>query len=200
MCDKELLGRLRLAAEARLSAPRLAHTLGVEAEALRLAAHHGLSGEETDLLRAAALLHDITKELSPEDHLKLCEKWDILLDCETVSCPAVLHQFTGAAVAAREFALPEAVCAAIRTHTTGGWEMDAIARILYLADLLEPGRPFAGNAEICELRAMAEEDLCRACLVQMRRDIRRLRELGRRVHPLTEAACAAMEREYMRRR
>ena len=150
MCDKELLGRLRLAAEARLSAPRLAHTLGVEAEALRLAAHHGLSEEETAHLRAAALLHDITKELSPEDHLKLCEKWDILLDCETVSCPAVLHQFTGAAVAAREFALPEAVCAAIRTHTTGGWEMDAIARILYLADLLEPGRPFAGNAEICE--------------------------------------------------
>ena len=190
------LALLRREAEARLSKQRFAHTLRVEAEAVRLAGLHGLSADGVELLRAAALLHDITKELSAEDHLKLCQKWDILLDCESLSCPQILHQFSGAGVAAREFAMPETVCAAIRTHTTGGTEMDAVARILYLADLVEPGRSIASEPNICEVRHLAERDLCEACLVQMRREIRRLRDMGRDVHPLTVAACAAMEEEH----
>jgi len=190
------LENLRREAEMRLSKERFAHTLRVEAEAVRLAALHGLSADDTELLRAAALLHDITKELSVEDHLKLCKKWDILLDCESLSCPQILHQFSGAGSAAREFAMPETVCSAIRTHTTGGMEMDTVARILYLADLVEPGRSIASDPYICEVRFLAERDLCKACLVQMRREIRRLRDMGRGVHPLTVAACAAMEEEY----
>ena len=199
MSDKLSLVHLRRVAAARLTKDRLAHTLRVETESVRLADLHGLSAEDTELLRAAALLHDITKELSAEDHLKLCKKWDILLDCDSLSCPQILHQFSGAGAAAREFAMPETVCAAIRTHTTGGSEMDTVARILYLADLVEPGRSIAHDPGICLVRDLAEKDLCEACLVQMRREIRRLQDMGRAVHPLTAAACAAMEEEHNRR-
>jgi len=61
---------------------------------------------------------------------------------------------------------------------------------------VEPGRSIASDPYICEVRFLAERDLCKACLVQMRREIRRLRDMGRGVHPLTVAACAAMEEEY----
>ena len=54
---------------------RITHTLGCEAEALKLA---GRWGADVDDAREAAILHDITKHLGLEDQLQLCRKYDIM--------------------------------------------------------------------------------------------------------------------------
>lgn len=183
---------LRCAAERELSPARFAHVLGCTQEALRLADCNGLSLEERDCLHAAALLHDAAKELTLEDGLKLCRKWGIILDQDTLRCEAVIHQFTGALLAEKKYGMPPAVCRAIACHTTGSECMSAVDRILYLADLTEPGRAIAGRPQVCTVRRLAEHAPGDACYVQLCGEICRLESLGRCVHPLTRRAMEAL--------
>ena len=65
MPENESLERLRSAVAAFETEKRYRHTLGVETEAAALATV--LLPEKTDELRAAALLHDLTKCRSDEE-------------------------------------------------------------------------------------------------------------------------------------
>ena len=68
----------------------------------------------------------------------------------------MLHAVPGAAAARRLFGESEAVCAAIRWHTTGRAGMTRLEKILYLADMIEPNRDYPG---VENLRRLAREDL-----------------------------------------
>ena len=59
----------------RLSGYRYTHTVGCERAARQLAFRFGYDPERAGF---AALLHDITKRLSKEEQLYLCEKYDII--------------------------------------------------------------------------------------------------------------------------
>lgn len=179
------LAALQYAVTQRLSPGRIAHTLSCMREALRLAGDRPV---DRDVLSRAALLHDVTKELSLADHLKICDQWDIILSCPGEDCPAVLHQFTGAAVAEHEFGQSSAVCACIRSHTTGCVGMTEEQQILFLADLTEPERSIAGDPHVCLVRRLAELDTLQACAEQLSFEIDRLRAAGRPVYPDTLAA------------
>ena len=66
----ELLDRLCVAIRPYISPKRLAHTYSVEQEVTALCEIYAPEAEFG--LRAAALLHDITKELPIEKQLQLC--------------------------------------------------------------------------------------------------------------------------------
>ena len=87
----EMLDSLRAAVKDSMSPYRFAHTAGVEQTVAELAL---LFGVEATTLRAAALLHDITKEWSAEKALAyLAENGISLRPDETVS-PKVYHGIT----------------------------------------------------------------------------------------------------------
>lgn len=138
-----------------ISGKRLAHTYAVERECRALgalfSAYPTLMGEEDAYkLRIAALCHDITKEKTPDEHAALAAKYRIPLSDMELSAPKVLHAKTAPPLArevindARNVCIvDDAVCDAIRTHTTGAAQMSLIGKLLYLADYIEETRTFA---------------------------------------------------------
>ena len=79
--------------------------------------------------------------------------------------PALLHGPVGAKVAAAEFGVDDVkILEAIALHTTGGAGMGLLARIVYLADAIEPGRSYPG---VDVLRNLAKTSLERALLAAL---------------------------------
>lgn len=136
------LSALRAEIKATLSPYRFAHTLGVEQAAGKLAALY--CPEKAALLSAAALLHDVTKELSPEAHQAVFRAHGVSLRADEAASPKIWHGMTAALeIPARypAFADPE-LLSAVRWHTTGRAGMTLTEALLYLADYIEEGRTF----------------------------------------------------------
>ncbi len=150
---------LREKTYARLNTRRIPHVKGCEEEAVKLAAHWGAN---VDAAREAAIMHDITKNLSLADQLILCEKYGIITDNLEKKDAKLLHSKTGAEVAKREFAADEDVYNAICWHTTGKENMSLLEKIIYMADYIEPTRDFPG---VDKLRELAYLDLDKAMVL-----------------------------------
>lgn len=104
--------RERLAAEVqkRLSPRRFAHTKGVEETAAAMAALY--CPEKEEMLRAAALLHDVTKELPQEEQKEILARHGVTLRADEAAAPEVLHGMTAALIIPEEFptfAAPELI-------------------------------------------------------------------------------------------
>lgn len=129
---------------------RLPHVLGVEEECGRLAELFALSSQDRERLIIAALLHDITKYYSEEEHLRFLEGKGVFLTDDSRRCVKTLHALSGA-YRARELypdAVDEEVFTAIRYHTTGRAGMGLLEKLLYLADYIEPTRTFEDCVEL----------------------------------------------------
>ncbi|MBS5726160.1 MAG: bis(5'-nucleosyl)-tetraphosphatase (symmetrical) YqeK [Clostridiales bacterium] len=138
----EMLAALREQVREHLTEKRYAHTLAVEAEVTELSKL--FLPEEEKRLRAAALLHDITKRLNLEKQLQLCQSFGIMVNNNEAKAPKLLHAKTAAALAQREFPAfaDSRVLSGIRWHTTGRAGMTLFEAIVYLADYIEPTRTF----------------------------------------------------------
>ena len=128
---KAELDWLRAKGHEMLKPKRIPHVVGCEEEAVRLAQRWG---EDVYDAAAAGILHDITKRLSVDEQLILCDKYDIIIDMSVGGADKTLHQITGAAVAYHEFGVSEKIRDAIRWHTTGKPDMTVLEKIIYLAD------------------------------------------------------------------
>lgn len=156
---------------------RAVHAAGCCETAIRLAERWG---EDPKTAARAGILHDVTKILDGPEQLLLCQKYAILLDSFDEQNHKLLHAMTGAAVARNVFGESETVCDAIRWHTTGKANMTTLEKIIYLADLIEPGREFPG---VDCLRSAAEQDLDQAMLMALERSVTFVREGGNSLHP-----------------
>ena len=152
---------------------RYRHILGCRDTAVELARKYGA---DVETVAYAALLHDMTKEFSLEDQLKLAEKWNIILDYEQENLPHLIHADTAAAMAREELGMWQAICDAIASHTVGGEKMSRESLIVYLADLIEPTRAFPG---VEALREAAMRDLTEACILATRRTLDFVKSQGR---------------------
>jgi nicotinate-nucleotide adenylyltransferase len=116
--------------------------LGVERMIVRLGALY-LPGQERRL-RAAALLHDVTKEESTQNQLQILHDAGIITTDYDRQAPKTLHARTAALripVEFPEFA-DETVLSMVRYHTTGRRGMTLPERLLYLADYIDETRTF----------------------------------------------------------
>ena len=143
----------------RLSQKRFLHTIGVESMAVKIG--EKCLPESIDLLRIAALLHDISKEYSEAEHFELLKKHNITISEYELSSPALWHSITAPLVVADDF--PEfadrQVLSATRRHTVGSPDMGVLDEIILLADYIEEGRRY----EACiDLREKFLAELCMA--------------------------------------
>ena len=161
---------LRVQAYMMLKPSRIPHVEGCEEEAVRLAEHWGVDPDEA---REAAILHDITKKLTPQEHLRILENYSISVGAMAKGEEKLLHSRTGAAVAAAEFGVSDAVAVAILWHTTGRAGMSKLEKVIYLADYIEPTRDFC---EVDILRAMAYENLDEAMRMGLEMSIHDMKE------------------------
>ena len=144
------LASLRERIKDYIGGKRLSHTYGVEREIAKLAAIY--DPDEEYELRAAALLHDITKPLKPDEQLKLCDEYGIPCTDSDRLMPKTFHAKTGAETVRRKFPefASEVVYSAILYHTTGRADMTVPEKLLYLADYIEDTRTFPDCVELRE--------------------------------------------------
>ena len=135
---------------------RFSHTEGVERAAIALGKLY--MPEAIAELRVAALLHDITKELSFDEHIALMHKHGIEPSDDDLRSPKILHEKTAElAVKERYFEFyDEKICQALRYHTTGNAKMTIFDAIIYLADYIEETRTFEDCIRLREYFWLAE--------------------------------------------
>lgn len=157
------VNKLKQQLSQRLSSGRYEHVLRVAETAKCLAKKYEISVEQAE---QAALFHDIAKCMHKDD-LKLSLMFGDA-DSRLISFHHELwHASVGAMIAYDEFGIEdEDVLNAIRFHTTGRSNMSMLEKLIYVADMIEPGRSFPG-VEI--LRQQAEKSLDKAmeaCIYQ----------------------------------
>lgn len=189
-----------------LSEKRMKHTLAVEDMAFRLGVlYFGKDDESLLLLRAAALLHDVTKELSDEEQLALLESYSVKLLPEELASMPTIHALTAALVIPDrfpEFAAPR-VINAVRYHTTGREGMSIFEKIIFLADYIDDTRTYPSCVDLRKdffaekPQNMSDEDrvrhLDRAALKSIDNTLAYLRSKQRSIHPLTLSAQADLK-------
>lgn len=125
-----------------LDEKRLSHTLAVARTAYELGKRYDCDDETCEKLYIAGLLHDVTKNLSVNEHIEACQTAGTELTQDDLASPSVLHAISGAIVARRIFPeyADDTVCRAIALHTTGGDDLTLFDKLIYLADYIEPTR------------------------------------------------------------
>ncbi|MDO4545377.1 MAG: bis(5'-nucleosyl)-tetraphosphatase (symmetrical) YqeK [Bacillota bacterium] len=157
---------------------RLQHTYAVAEEAEKLARRYG---EDMERARLAALFHDMFRGVSPAalnlyiKHLGLPERYK--------DNPNLAHGKIAARIMERDYGITDRdVINAVAYHTTGRAGMSKLEKILFLADAIEPGRCYP---TVEETRAIAYEDLDRACISSLERTIEYIRGRGDYLDPDT---------------
>lgn len=139
---EQMLDALREDVMKKMSIKRFRHTVAVESMTERLCAL--FCPEETLRMRAAALLHDLTKELDANAQIALCERLGLTVSEFDRMAPKTFHARTAAALIAEQypaFADPT-VESAVRWHTTGHAGMTLTEKLVYLADYIDESRTF----------------------------------------------------------
>jgi len=148
MITSDSLKSLRDEISSRLSKKRYTHTLGVE-RAARILGTYCLP-ERILELSAAALLHDIAKELPRHEQLRLMDQSEQSFSEEDFESEALFHAFAAPVVIKAEF--PEFatkdILSSVFLHTSGGENMSLFDEIIFLADFVEDGREYDACREL----------------------------------------------------
>ena len=123
-----------------LDKKRYEHTLRVADLSVKLAEHYKY---DPNAAKAAALLHDAAKGREDELLLKGYNISDIILEKDIAFFKPIIHAPLAAVIAREEFGIvDEEVLNAITYHTTGRPGMSTLEKIIFVADLGEPGRKY----------------------------------------------------------
>ncbi len=164
--------------QSSLPEKRYKHSVNVYKTALKLADVHGLSAEK---ISVAALLHDCGREIPSRESVTKALALGIAVDDIERSQPILLHAKLGVYYARVKYGVDDAeILEAILLHTTGAAGMTITAKVVFLADMLEPDRDFPG---IGELRNLAQKDLDRAMLMAYSNTMRYLLDENLLIHP-----------------
>ncbi|MCL2815226.1 MAG: bis(5'-nucleosyl)-tetraphosphatase (symmetrical) YqeK [Oscillospiraceae bacterium] len=145
------LAGLREIVKGFVNKKRYTHTIGVENEAAELAKIYECEKPLAQSLRAAAILHDITKEFDKQTQLEICGEYNFKLEPEDKRAEKPIHAKTGAYIARFEFGVSDTAFGAIYNHTLGCPRGAPLAdKIIYLADYIEPNRNYQECLDIRE--------------------------------------------------
>ncbi len=183
--DWDYLQRLEQIQWPLLEQERRVHSLNVMQYAVYLAGLHRLDKKNA---AAAGLLHDIAKNLPlKEQYLYAGTDFEDLND-KIVHAPASANYVENIlAINERE------VLDAIRWHTTSHPEIDALGKIIFLADKIEYGRDFLSLQPI---REMAKIDLDKAMLLCLEEVLIALKRDKKKIHPYSLASYRFFKEEF----
>jgi nicotinate-nucleotide adenylyltransferase len=102
-------------------------------------------GADPGLARLAGLAHDLARELPDAELLRLAAADGAPLRPWESERPVLLHGRAAAVLLGPD--CPREVREAVADHVTGRPGMSVLARLVYVADFLEPGRGFLAAAE-----------------------------------------------------
>lgn len=163
--------------KADIGIKRFEHSLRVMETSIKLANRYNFSVEKAAI---AGLLHDCGKLKGETNLLKVSSDFGIILDSMTKCNSELIHSILSAAIAEKEYGIKDQeILRAIRYHTTGRENMSLLEKIVYIADLIEPGRSFEG---VDKLRRLALEDLDKCLLYSLDNTLKFLIEKKKLIH------------------
>ncbi|MGI6144524.1 MAG: HD domain-containing protein [Clostridia bacterium] len=172
--------------KARLSPVRYMHTQNVVETAMKMGEKLGINEEMMEKLWLAALLHDFAKDLSGQELLKIAGAHNLIIYKAEEVQPDLLHGPVGAFLCRRDLQIAdEEILRAIHFHTTGHERMTLLEKLVFLADLIEPSRNYAG---VDELRKICEDDLDKGLLLAFDSTLQYVLRKKMLIHPLTVQA------------
>lgn len=164
--------------EESLAPKRFKHSVNVYKTALELAKAHKLPVEK---IAVSALLHDCGREVPTKESAAKADALGIAIDEVERSQQILLHAKLGAYYAREKYGVTdEEILDGILYHTTGAAGMSELAKVVFLADMIEPGRDFPG---VEELRKAARKNLDKAMLMAYSNTMRYLLDGGLLIHP-----------------
>ena len=142
MITERMLNDLREELATKMSPKRYRHTVEVEKMAERLGVLY--APEKIPMLRGAALLHDLTKEYSPDRQIFVCAQKGLAVSRSEIYAPKTFHARTAAALIPDEYPAfaDEELISCVRWHTTGRAGMTLCEKLIYLADYIDMSRTF----------------------------------------------------------
>lgn len=141
MIDPYEFDDMRARLEKRVKPSRYRHSLGVSQAAEQLAR---IYGADEDAAAVAGLLHDWDKALSFKELRKIAKKHKLAPKAVRKQMPGVLHALTAPYSLKKEFpGLSKEVLQAVSRHTCGAIDMTDLDKIVFIADIIEPGRTFS---------------------------------------------------------
>lgn len=160
---------------------RYIHSLGVCGTAVNLAKRFGAS---TYKAKIAGLLHDCARQFSIPELTAEAKKRGLKIAFVEKYQPILLHAYLGAALAKEKYGVtdPE-ILDAIKWHTVGTENMTLLAKIIYLADMIEPHREYKGIEEFRQFVKITELD--DIMTVAFDRSISFVMQKGLMIHPQT---------------
>ncbi len=166
--------------EFNMKPERIEHTFGATVTGIKLAK---LNGVKVDDAVRALLLHDIGKYATDE----MLSRYGIEVPEEVKALPpSVQHAPIGALIAEKAFKIrKKSILDAISYHTTGKPKMSKLARVVFMADFIEPGRTFS---HVDELRAVTFRKLDLGVEAGLKRAIAHVTDDGGVLCPMTVEA------------
>jgi predicted HD superfamily hydrolase involved in NAD metabolism len=162
----------------RLTRRRFAHSLNVAQSACLLAEKYGADSEKA---YTAGLLHDIMKDASGGEQLKIIEMSGHKLTEQELLSPKLWHAIAGAAFVKSELGIGDReIIEPIRWHTTGKAGMTLPEKIIFIADYISSDRSYNG---IEKMRALAQVSLGDAMRFALEFTVACLANKGMPIHP-----------------
>lgn len=139
---------MRACLKERVKPSRYMHSLGVSQTAEQLARIYGVNENDAAV---AGLLHDWDKALPARELKHIAKKHNLAPKSVRKTMPGVLHAVTAPRSLRKEFPdLSDDVLQAIGRHTCGAEDMSELDMVVFIADIIEPGRTFS---DVAPLRA-----------------------------------------------
>ena len=153
--------------------------------AVELAPRHGVDLAQAGL---GALAHDVARAMSDQELLERASRMGLIIGPVDHHVPLLLHGPVGAEILRREDGLEDdSIYLAVCWHTTGHPSLDALSKLVFLADKLDPQK-LGRYPDQPRLRELAEQDLDQAMLHFLAQEIISLISRGEMVHPAMVAA------------
>lgn len=164
----------------RLLPKHFEHCLGTAETAVKMARAYVVDEEKA---LVAGLLHDYTKSTSRDELLKLADRFEIGINSAERYEPMLLHAKIAARLVKEELEIDDSdILNAIENHTVGAPEMAKLDKIIYVADMIEPGRLYPG---LDALRAIALSNLDMVFKEAYIRTVGHLVQTRQVIHPMT---------------
>lgn len=155
--DLEILESVRKYAMGVESASRFEHSVRTAETAEKMCLIYGL---DTSSGYFVGLAHDICKEMNPRLITSLAKRDGERISLLEQDKPSLLHGRAAAAMLKTDFGVnDQEILDAIKYHTFGSPDMGPLAKILYAADKIEPGRSQVSSDYYRDLFSMPLNDL-----------------------------------------
>lgn len=158
----------------KMTKDRYEHSVRVAKECKRLAKLYHVN---EDIAEFAGMVHDICKDMKPEEQEKLMKAAEgFEITDEEWASKKLWHGIAGAQILKQQYCVGnQNILNAVRYHTVARKGMTPLEKIIYLADMTEEGRTFM---DVHVLRAAVNRDLDLGMYYALRISIEKVMQKG----------------------